>query len=1193
MALSQPFAFAQDSRENAAFKLAINLYNDALYDLAAEQLRHFLGTYPNTPQSVDARFYLGLSQLKLKQYDDARMTFQTFALTYQDNPRAPEAWWNVGESFAAAGNYREAALAFERLKVFHPRSTSAPDALVQAGKYFKLASDLDNARRVLRVALQQYGSSKSALAARAELGQLYFEEGNLDRAESELKRIIDGDPPPDTKAQALMILGNIYQAMARTDQAQKSYEAIITNHKNSLAVQDAHLQLGKLQSASGKYFEAVENFRSALSAKNDTDSSIAREAAMSIGDAYAGLHDYTNAVMYYEKFLSSYPSDVRVPEILWKIASSSSKSKNFTKSNETASRILKSHASDALKQRAQIRLAQNAEAQNSPSKAVVFYEEFLNAYPDHPVSAEVCVRIGGLSENNLRDKRKAAAYYERAKARYPNSALVDDACISAARCYEDLEEFDRALHFYRKLVERFPASEFRQQADERIRMIETFQSKDKNAGLEKLVMLIGDVIAGQDKVGLAYRLGEIYYHDLKNYKAAADQFSNAINSGMSDSRFVDALYYRAASYEYLSWKEEKYRRKAIESYETFLHSYPLEPRSEVAALALFNLTAVSVAEARPLYATTISTYPNFPGTAAMLLRIGTLQEEADSSAGALHTYSTVVNTFEATHAAQEARFRKMQLLLKLGHADSAMSAGNGYINAYPTGLHAAEVVTTLADLAIQKNNPMRAIELYKMVLHDFAYTSHAAKAKRRLAEAYGASGKHNDAITLYTELLHQETISTMVEDRADTELLLALARTQQLAGNMQEAKKLLFQLLAQERSGEVTAQAYTSLGEIYKNEGALELATAYFRQAASITPHSAATRDVADLMFETGAYAEAIEQFTRLSQSATNDEDKQYCDRMIIVSQLRNDEIAKAANDIKTFKAKYRRADEDLATFELEKGNYFFRSRDYVNARKAFDRVADKFDETSAAPVAMYWIGKASEAENTPQEALKHLDELIEKYPTSPIIPRAYLARGNIFHHAEKWDESIKNYKRIVDDPNADPSLLQFAMNNLIETYESAGVYDAALALTRRYLDVFPESEDSFDKRIKIGILYQRLGYNDQSVVQLQTLLDEASSELEGELRYYIAEANYNKGDYKQAILDFLKIPYLVTKKGKIDWTANSLYMSGQSYEKMGRYDQALTMYQQIIDRQGIDETFKAAAKKEIDRVKLVLKGSN
>ena len=51
--------------------------------------------------------------------------------------------------------------------------------------------------------------------------------------------------------------------------------------------------------------------------------------------------------------------------------------------------------------------------------------------------------------------------------------------------------------------------------------------------------------------------------------------------------------------------------------------------------------------------------------------------------------------------------------------------------------------------------------------------------------------------------------------------------------------------------------------------------------------------------------------------------------------------------------------------------------------------------------------------------------------------------------------------------------------------------------------------------------------------------------------------------------------------------------MAGQSYEKMSRFDDALGMYQQIIDRTGIDETFKSAARKEIDRVKLLTrKGS-
>jgi tetratricopeptide (TPR) repeat protein len=48
--------------------------------------------------------------------------------------------------------------------------------------------------------------------------------------------------------------------------------------------------------------------------------------------------------------------------------------------------------------------------------------------------------------------------------------------------------------------------------------------------------------------------------------------------------------------------------------------------------------------------------------------------------------------------------------------------------------------------------------------------------------------------------------------------------------------------------------------------------------------------------------------------------------------------------------------------------------------------------------------------------------------------------------------------------------------------------------------------------------------------------------------------------------------------------------MSGQAYEKMGKYDQAIAMYQQIVDRSGIDQTFKSAAQKEIDRVNALVR---
>jgi TolA-binding protein len=286
----------------------------------------------------------------------------------------------------------------------------------------------------------------------------------------------------------------------------------------------------------------------------------------------------------------------------------------------------------------------------------------------------------------------------------------------------------------------------------------------------------------------------------------------------------------------------------------------------------------------------------------------------------------------------------------------------------------------------------------------------------------------------------------------------------------------------------------------------------------------------------------------------------------------------------------YKNAENDAASFELEKGLYYYRKEDYVNARKSFDRIVDKYDDSPSAPYALYWTGKTLESTKKQPEALKQYEALMKNYPASPVLPRVYLALGNIYYDSERWDESIRNYRLIVDNPEVEPSLLPVAMSNLIEAYETAGIFDAALQLTRKYLELYPNNEDSFDKKIKIGVLYQRLGYNEQSVLHLQTLLDQAGSDLEGEIRYYIAEANYNKGDFQQAILDFLKVPYLVTKKGKMDWTANSLYMAGQSYEKMGRFDQALVMYQQILDRRGIDEAFRTAAKKEIDRVNLVVK---
>ena len=1181
---------AQNSKENADFKLAINLYNDGLFDLASEQLRQFIGAYPTTSQGIDARFYLGLVQMKLKKFDDARLTFQSFALTYQDNPKAPEAWWNVGESYASLGTYREAALAFERVKVFHPKSKFAPDALLKATKYFLLAGAHDDARRTLRVILQEYPASDAVLAARTQLGRIYFEEGNYEQAQSELKRVIEGDPSPEARSGALLILGNISQATGRNDIAQSDYREIIAKYPKSSALQGAYLNLGKLVAAGGKHAEALDWFKKAIAEKNASDSLLIREALVAAGDAQAAMGDNAAATASYEKFLAAVPEGERASDALWKIARAAAKAKDFRRSNDACVRLLKSATTEPLKRRARLKLALNGEEQKNYSVALQNFEAFTGANPEDPATPGILLREGRLCAGPLADVRKGVSIFEQIAARYPSSPVADDALDVAARGHEKLKEFDRAMQTYRELIERYPASEFRGQAEERVDEVGTFEAKEKDSGLEKLALLVGDVVSEKDKADLAFRLGEIYYSDLKSYAAAAAQFGNALEAGLSGPRAAEALLKKAKSLQYLSRRDPQQVPAAVAAYRAYLASPEGAADSNDARLEIFRLSATTLAGGKQSAAEILGRAPLFPRSDVIHLVLGKLCEKSDSLAAAGAEYREAAGAGKDQSVAEEAAYRTLGLLFRLGTADSALGAGTRFLSSYSSSAHAAEVLSKLGDLALTLKKPRAAAGFYQKLTGEYFYTALAADAREKLGRALAEEGDTQAALSVYEEILAARADDPLGDGTPPAPVLLALGKLYREAGDAAKAKRFLTELLQREQTGTIAGEAYTTLGTMYRAEGEKEIATSYFRQAEAAAPGSGVTRDIADLLFDNGDYRDAIREYTQLSAAAAGDTERQYFDSRVVLAMIRSGDEAGAEKAAAAFGKRYRETRDDIASFELEKGLRLFRGEQYAVAMKAFQRVADKFEDSPSGPDATYWTGKTLEATGKSAEAIACLERLLGDHPDAPVIPHVHVALGNLYYGAEKWDQAIKHYRSIVDDPHPDPGLLPSAMSNLIETYEVAGAYDGALTLTRKYLELYPNAEDALDKKIKIGILYDHLGYYDQAVLQLQSLLDEAGSNLEGEIRYYIAEANYHKGDYQQAILDFLKVPYLVTKKGKIDWTANSLYMSGQSYEKMGRYDQALTMYQQIVDRTGIDETFRSAARKEIDRVRTVLK---
>ena len=72
-------------------------------------------------------------------------------------------------------------------------------------------------------------------------------------------------------------------------------------------------------------------------------------------------------------------------------------------------------------------------------------------------------------------------------------------------------------------------------AQKQVRLIKAFDERSKEASLQKLALLVGDVIAQKSKVDNVYCLAEIYFFDLKDYNLAAGTRGDALNVDLEDA----------------------------------------------------------------------------------------------------------------------------------------------------------------------------------------------------------------------------------------------------------------------------------------------------------------------------------------------------------------------------------------------------------------------------------------------------------------------------------------------------------------------------------------------------------------------------------------------------------------------------------------------------------------------------------
>jgi TolA-binding protein len=1197
-------ARAQDSKENADFKLAMNLYNDKLYDLALEQFHSFINLYSNTAQGVEARFYLGLTQSKLDKHDDARFTFQNFALTYPDNIKAPEAWMNAAEECVAMKNEREAAMAFERVKIFYPKSKYAPSGLLQAAEYYEKIGEKENARRVLRILTQEYTTTE-VLPARLKLAEMLKTDGQYEQARQECRRVIDATNDTPLKARALLLMGQSLIGLRKNSEAEAAVSEVAQKYKSTISYYEALFTLGVLKNLAGNTEDALTAWRKLADDSVKAPKQLRQDAYIEMAKMNNRGRSYSRALSLFDR--ASGIRGLRNGEVLYEAGVAAERISDSVKAAQYYSRALKDSIGHADRRALVIGAYKAAKITKNYAEAVRLVLQYRQQFSSDVNLPRLLVEGAVLASNELNDPKTAIDFCEWLLDRFPENEWVDDAAFALGGAREKSGDADGAIEAFENLQRRYPSSEFIPAAQKRIRLIKAFDRRDKNASLQKLALLVGDVIAQTSKGNLAYRLAEIYFSDLKDYQLAAQQYAYALTVDLEDALRPAAWFKQAQSFELLALKEgeksakgKEYISQAIALYDSLAAYYPageLTDQSVVTAFTLRLQLTEKAEDLRTLGTEFLTKSTGTRGRDVALLLLGGSYLLAKNFEGAILTYKLLLEKYSDRETAPSAQYQLGVALDGMMEKDSAGQVLDQFLSKNPNHPKSAAAAVYLAKAAADSGQLVKALTYYDLLEKRYFYNPLNSHLDVWKANAYFAVNDFKNAIDGYEhglERVQTNFFFVTADPEEERSIIFRLGVCNEKLSNRFAAKKWYTEYVARDQSTERTGQAYYALASIAKSENNIALATQYLQDVSRIVAKTgeqgaSVALETAEMLFRSERYSEAIEKYDEAFSQARNDSVRQYLQSRIIVSYFRLDNVREADKRAAEFVKANRGTYNYAAEFEFERGKYQVRKEDLEKAKERFNNIVRSYPKAPIVPEALFWKARVYELDQKVPQAVHVYDSLLRFYPNNAIVPRVRLSLGNAYYNLEQWDAASKQYRALLDDEQSSPDLVPLAMSNLIMTYKEMELFDGALELARKYIERFPNDSDVVDKKIDIGVLYQKLGYFDQSILHLQSLIEAGNTDLEAELRYYIGEAYFYKGEYQQAILEFLKVPYLVSRRGKVDWISASYYMAGQSYEKMSKYDQAMIMYKQIIDRKDTDIQFKTAAKKEIERVKTVL----
>ena len=1228
-------AFSQIGSPDTDFLYARKLYDDKLYELAAQELSKFIRNYPTDSRIPDARYYSGLAYFNQQKFEQARRDFQFLAIDFPKDKRAPDAWQKVAECYAALGDYTGAANSMASIAAFYPNAPNAISSILLASDFFIKAGDLRSAKDKLEKLIADQPDIPEAHQSRLKLALLLRDENELNQASIEFQNVIDKAKDPELVGQATYEKGRIHEAMGRTDDARIAYEKVIARYSTSKAAPYALFEMGLMLTREKRYEEAQKMLESVAS--SIVPPSLKNAATINVGDILFMKGQYLRSGEKYRIVAEGSFDSVNSVEayLKWGIALENQDKEDLALGRylsivrEVGPRV-PHHPMVPL---AYLRLIENYVRLSQYKDAAELYDAFAIRFPDYPDMDRIQLKHAELVLSSLANPKDATYLLENLLREYPKTAFRDKIYFLLGRAYREQSLVSKAMENL-LLVQNFPGSQYAAPADSEMNLIRLYYPDPSSETTARLLVLLGDVITGKPKDEVLFSYAKLYYQELKDYKKASELFWGVVEASRNKELIEEAVYFTAISYERLSARADSepffadsalsvYRRLTVGTYSDRAALYIVKSN-----IQRFTAPSDRALKRKESFTALLERYPGSRLRDEMLIELGralvdlgeivpkAVKRDGGKAIGS-RSYGSAVDCFQeilknpGSPFSDEAAYRLAVAYELAGDRSKYQSALEFYIQTFPRGTHVAENKYRLGQLREQQSAFSEAVLIYQDLIAHYAYTRYADSAAQGIGNNYLFAQEYDKAINAYEHALEMSKDPFTGIDIYDVQKSIHRAADYKRAycyeklNQTSKAIELYESYLYPDFNGAFALPAMEALAQIYDKKQDFPKALKYFslignRFAETDAGFQALVR-VAEVQFSAEQYDSSRVAYQKLLRLAKDPMKKMVFEARAIVCTYRLGQIQATTAYEKEFLKRYEREknlrilmDNYRAEFQYELGRYYVygtKQPNYELAYKTFARIVDEYKNVGILPDVFYEMGVIRFNEGKSQEGFALMQQIPQRYPNAEILPRVYLRLAHEAFRLEQPNQAIEFSKLALLNPNISRAEAKLGTDFLIKVFKAAGYYENALLLIQQYIDKFPDDDPAnlFSKRIDIGVMHKNLKSFDRALQYFKDLIKVAGGEDEAEIQYNIADTYWAMNNFDQALLEYLRIPYLTMGK-KFDWASAARSQAAECYVKLGKYPEAIRMYDEIIRTTGSASEYGVYSKQRIEQIRQLQK---